>query len=163
MEDRFPELGSRLLVLYDGRCGLCNRSVRWFLRHDARDRLRFIPSESPRVAALLARHGFTSPDLSNGPATILAVRNPGAPSDGSMSLGWNPGDSGEQVLVRSPAILAMLRELPGPWPSLAALFRLIPRPIRDLGYRFIARIRYRIWGRYDTCPLPTPAERARFL
>ena len=153
MEDRFPELGSRLLVLYDGRCGLCNRSVRWFLRHDARDRLRFIPSESPRVAALLARHGFTSPDLPNGPATILAVRNPGE----------SPGKSDEQILIRSAAILAMLQELPSPWPAIAALLRLIPRPLRDLGYRFIARIRYSIWGRYDVCPLPTPAERARFL
>lgn len=153
MEDRFPELGSRLLVIYDGRCGLCNRSVRWFLRRDAHDRLRFIPSESPRVAPLLARHGFTSPDLPDGPNSILAVRNPGQ----------SPGQSTEQVLVRSAAILAMLRELPGPWPAIAAILRVIPRPLRDLGYRSIARIRYRIWGRYDTCPLPTPAERARFL
>lgn len=149
MEDRFPELGSRLLVIYDGRCGLCNRSIRWFLHHDTRDRMHFIPSESPRVSALLARAGFASPDLPDGPTTILVVRNPGQPS--------------EQVLTRSIAVLALLAELPAPWPSLAALFRIVPRPLCDLVYRFIARIRYRVWGHFETCPIPTPAERARFL
>ena len=149
MQDLLPELGSRLLVIYDGRCGLCNRSVRWFLRRDTRDCMRFIPSESPRVAALLARSGFASPALPDGPTTILVVRGFDRPS--------------EQVFARSTAILAMLVELPSPWPSIATLFRIIPRPLRDLAYRFIARIRYRVWGHYDTCPLPTPVERARFL
>ena len=149
MQDLLPELGSRLLVIYDGRCGLCNRSVRWFLRRDTRDRMRFIPSESPRVADLLTRSGFASPDLPDGPATILVVHNLDQPS--------------ERVLTRSAAILALLAELPSPWPFTAALFRIVPRALRDLLYRFIARIRYRVWGRYDTCPIPTPAERARFL
>lgn len=150
----FDEIGDRLLVIFDGHCGFCNRSVRWIVARDRRDRLRFIPSESPKVAALLARHqifeteqGFGSPTFS--PSTILAVRDPGMPV--------------EQVLVRSDATIAMLRELPRPWPTAAAFIRLIPRPLRDLGYRLVARYRYRIWGRLDTCPIPTAAERARFL
>jgi predicted DCC family thiol-disulfide oxidoreductase YuxK len=67
------------------------------------------------------------------------------------------------VLVRSNAVLALLGELPQPWPSVAAALGWIPRPLRDLGYRLIACWRYRIWGRLESCPLPTPEERVRFL
>ena len=145
----FADLGARLLVIYDGRCGFCNRSVRWFLRRDRHDRLRFIPSESPRVADLLARHSLAAFDSPASPDTMVVVRNPGTPA--------------EQIYLRSDAAATLLAELPQQWLLLGGIFRLIPRPIRDLGYRFIARIRYRIWGRYDTCPIPTPAERAHFL
>jgi predicted DCC family thiol-disulfide oxidoreductase YuxK len=148
------QIGSRLLVIFDGHCGFCNRSVRWFLRRDRFDRLRFIPSESPQLAALLLRHqitetqnGLSSPILA--PSTILVVSNPDTPV--------------EQVLVRSDAAIAMLRQLPRPWPALAAVMRWIPRPLRDLGYRLVARYRYRIWGRLETCPIPTAQERERFL
>jgi predicted DCC family thiol-disulfide oxidoreductase YuxK len=141
-------LGDRLLVIFDGHCGLCNRSVRWFLTRDHQDRLRFTPSDSPSIGALLRRHGL---DLSaTGRAgTILVALGIGQPS--------------ERVLTRSTAVLALLRELPTPWPAVAGILRLIPRPLRDLGYRLIARFRYRIWARLEACPLPTPPERARFL
>ncbi len=145
----FADLGLRLLVIYDGRCGFCNRSVRWLLRRDRHDRLRFIPSESPRVANLLARHSLAAFDSPASPETMVVVRNPGTPA--------------EQIYLRSDAAVALLAELPQQWLFLGALFSLITRPIRDLGYRFIARIRYRVWGRYDTCPILTPAERAHFL
>jgi predicted DCC family thiol-disulfide oxidoreductase YuxK len=143
------ELGGRLLVIFDGHCGFCNKSVRWFLRRDTRARLRFVASESPKVAELLARHGFAPSDLETGPNTILVVRDANGPN--------------EQILVRSEAAVAMLRELPSPWPAIGRVFSWIPRPGRDLGYRLIARWRYRIWGRLEICPLPTPDERERFL
>jgi predicted DCC family thiol-disulfide oxidoreductase YuxK len=57
----------------------------------------------------------------------------------------------------------MLAELPGPWPSVARILRFIPRSLRDVGYRIVARLRYRIWGRLENCPIPTEAERAKFL
>jgi predicted DCC family thiol-disulfide oxidoreductase YuxK len=57
----------------------------------------------------------------------------------------------------------MLAALPGPWPAVAALMSWIPRPLGDLAYRLVARYRYRIWGRLDACPIPTDAERAKFL
>jgi predicted DCC family thiol-disulfide oxidoreductase YuxK len=142
-------IGDRLLVIFDGYCGFCNRSVRWFLRRDRLDRLRFVPFESPRVASLLARHGLDAATAALGPNTILVVRNP-------------EGEA-ERVLVRSEAALAMLGELPRPWPGVAAAMSWIPRPIRDLGYRLVAHWRYRLWGRLDTCPIPTPQERSRFL
>jgi predicted DCC family thiol-disulfide oxidoreductase YuxK len=148
------QIGDRLLVVFDGHCGFCNRSVRWFLRRDGHDRLRFVPSESPKIAPLLARHqisetenGLGSPTLA--PSTILVVSNPDTPV--------------EQVLVRSDAAIAMLHRLPRPWPAVAAGMRWIPRSLRDLGYRLVARVRYRIWGRLETCPIPTAQERKRFL
>jgi len=60
-------------------------------------------------------------------------------------------------------MLTLLRELPSPWPAAAAALRLVPRPLRALGYRLVARWRYRIWGRLESCPLPTTEERERFL
>lgn len=148
------EVGDRLLVIFDGRCGYCNRAVRWFLKRDRRDRLRFVASESPKVAGFLARHEISETDQGLGsgsisPSTILVVRDPEGPA--------------ERVLVRSQAALAMLEELPRPWPAVAVAMGWIPGPLRDLGYRLVARYRYRIWGRLDSCPIPTAEERSRFL
>jgi predicted DCC family thiol-disulfide oxidoreductase YuxK len=143
------ELGARLLVVFDGHCGLCNRSVRWFLVRDRLDRMRFADSDSPLVAGLLARQGISFADAASGPSSILVVR------------GASTRD--ERVLVRSDAVLALLRELPAPWPAVAAVLGWIPRPLRNLAYRLIAHWRYRIWGRLESCPLPTAEERGRFL
>jgi predicted DCC family thiol-disulfide oxidoreductase YuxK len=139
------ELDGRLLVVYDGHCGLCNRSVRWLLRRDRKDRLRFAASESPQVAGLLADLGFSAA----GPETVMVVRDVGGPE--------------EQVLVRSDAVMALLAELPRPWPWVATGLRWIPLPLRDSGYRLVARWRYRLWGRLESCPVPTPEQRQRFL
>jgi predicted DCC family thiol-disulfide oxidoreductase YuxK len=148
------QIGDRLLVIFDGHCGFCNRSVRWFLTRDRHDRLRFVSSDSPKVARFLARHEISQTDQGLGssaisPSTILVVRDPGSPS--------------ERVLVRSEAALALLGELTFPWPAVGVAMGWVPRPVRDLGYRLIARYRYRIWGRLDTCPIPTAEERERFL
>jgi predicted DCC family thiol-disulfide oxidoreductase YuxK len=145
----FEELRGRLLVVYDGECGFCNRSIRWFLRRDRNDRLRFAPSSDPVIRELLVSHGTPSLMAEINPDTILVFRNLGTPI--------------EELVVRSNAILACLRVLPQPWPFFAGVLRLIPRPVREFGYRLVARWRYRIWGRYTTCPIPTPEERAHFL
>ena len=138
-----------MLVIFDGHCGLCNGSVRWFLVRDRKDRLRFVPSESPKVAEILRRHGVNMSTEPAGPDTILVVRDPGGPT--------------ERLLERSDGVMAMLEELPRPWPAVAAVLRWIPRGLRDFVYRLIARWRYRIWGRLESCPLLTAEERRRFL
>jgi len=143
--DNLYEIGDRLLVIFDGRCGLCNRSVRWLVRRDREDRLRFVAAESEKIAGLLERHGIGAAEL----GTILVVRD--------------VGGAAERVLSRSEAVLATLGELPGHWPKLAAVLGRIPRPLRDLGYRLVARWRNRIWGRVESCPIPTHEERERFL
>lgn len=144
-----PQLDDRLLVLFDGHCALCNGTVRWLLNRDRLDRLRFAAFESIDFTALLARHHSAEANSEAGPSTILVVRD--------------LGGAAEEILIRSDAALAMLRELPRPWPSVAAALRLIPRSLRDLGYRLIARMRYRIWGRLESCPIPTAVEREHFL
>ena len=145
----FNDIGGRVLVIFDGHCGLCNGSVRWFLVRDRKDRLRFVPSESPKVAEILRRHGVNISAEPAGPDTILVVRDPGGPT--------------ERLLECSDGVMAMLEELPRPWPAVAAVLRWIPRGLRDLVYRLIARWRYRIWGRLESCPLLTAEERRRFL
>jgi len=145
----FNDIGGRVLVIFDGHCGLCNGSVRWFLVRDRKDRLRFVLSESPKVAEILRRHGVNMSTEPAGPDTILVVRDPGGPT--------------ERLLERSDGVMAMLEELPRPWPAVAAVLRWIPRGLRDFVYRLIARWRYRIWGRLESCPLPTAEERRRFL
>ena len=151
-------LENRLLVVFDGECGFCNGAIRWLLKRDHGDRLRFAPSSDPVVAEILASHGYStagdpqklgSPRAESPVDTILVLREVGTPV--------------EDLLVRSNAILACLRALPQPWRMLATLLRLFPRPIRESAYRFVAANRYRVAGRYDVCPMPTAAERAHFL
>ncbi len=143
------ELGGRLLVIFDGHCGLCNRSVQWLLVRDKRNRLCFAASESPKVAGLLIRRGFSATGSASDIGTLLVVQD--------------PGSSAERVLARSDAVLALLGELLLPWPWVATAVGWIPRPVRDLGYRLVARWRYRIWGRLENCTAPTAEERKRFL
>jgi predicted DCC family thiol-disulfide oxidoreductase YuxK len=147
--NELKELGDRLLVVFDGHCGFCNGTVRWFLRRDREDRLRFVPSESPKVSELMARHEMGGSGSGLGPDTVVVVRD--------------AGGAKEQVFTRSAAAREMLDELPQPWRSVGVLLGWIPRRVRDFGYRLVARWRYRIWGRLENCPLPTAAERARFL
>jgi predicted DCC family thiol-disulfide oxidoreductase YuxK len=147
--DGLDGIGDRLLVVFDGHCGFCNRTVRWFLRRDRKDRLRFVASESAKVSELLTRHGLGTQGLELGPETVVAVRD--------------PGGAQERVFTRSDAAKEILSELPQPWRVAGTLFGWIPRAVRDLGYRLVARWRYRIWGRLETCPVPTTQERARFL
>jgi predicted DCC family thiol-disulfide oxidoreductase YuxK len=147
--NEFAELGGRLLVIFDGHCGFCNRSVRWFLRKDREDRMRFVASESPLVTGLLVRYGLGAQGAELGLNTIVVVRD--------------AGGENERVFTRSEAAREMLKELPQPWRAAGVVLGWIPRAVRDLGYRVIARVRYRIWGRLESCPLPTAEERGRFL
>ena len=130
-------------MLFDGVCGLCNRTVDFLLRADRRGRLRFAPLQGPTAAALLGE--LDSPlDLE----TVLYARR----RDGAAP----------ELLDRSNAILAIFNDLGGAWRAAAAL-KLVPRPLRDAVYRWIAAHRYRWFGKRDACRVPTAAERERFL
>jgi len=133
------------IILYDGVCGLCNRLVQFLLKHDRHGRLRYASLQSDFAAKVLQRHGFDPKDLD----TLHVIENYDQPA--------------ERVLQRSDAVLRAGRELGGIWFPLASLARIVPRPLRDLFYRFVARNRYRVFGKYDTCMLPDPNQRNRFL
>ena len=142
------KIGDRLLVVFDGHCGFCNGWVRWLLRRDRRDRLRFAASSSEAIAPLLARHADLL-DAGGAPGTVLVFRN--------------PLEAGEQALTRCAATISLLRELSQPWPVVATALSWIPRFLSDPLYRLVARWRYSIWGRLESCPIPSAEERTRFL
>jgi predicted DCC family thiol-disulfide oxidoreductase YuxK len=130
--------GAEGVVLFDGYCHLCDRSVQFVLDHDRRGAFRFAPSQSPGAAPFLARCG-----LGSAPGTIVFVERDG----------WS---------VRSTAAIRMARRLGLPW-SLATVASIVPAALRDVGYRVIARNRLRWFGQRDTCRIPTPEETSRFL
>ena len=133
------------IVFYDGVCGLCNRLVQFLLKRDTEGRLRFASLQSDFAARVLSRHGIDPKDLD------------------TLHLVLNYEQADEQVLNRSNAILRAGRELGGAWTALAAIARIVPRPLRDLVYGFVARNRYSVFGKYDTCMLPDPKQQDRFL
>jgi predicted DCC family thiol-disulfide oxidoreductase YuxK len=132
------------IILYDGVCGLCHRLVRFVLARDRAGRFRFAALQSDLVREILTRHGRDPRDLD------------------TLYLVLGHGRSDERLLRKSDAALWILRALGGPWQAAGAL-HVVPRPLRDLGYDLVARTRYRIFGRYDACPLPDPRHRGRFL
>jgi predicted DCC family thiol-disulfide oxidoreductase YuxK len=136
------------ILLYDGVCGLCNRLVQFVLRHDADALFRFASLQSPLARQVLARHGANVTDLD----TMYVVANYELPD--------------EHLLPRSDAVIFILGCL-GARHSLSrmagSLLSLIPPPLRELGYRIVARNRYRIFGRSETCILPAPEHRDRFM
>ena len=130
------------VLLYDGTCGFCAASVQFVLRHERpRGTLRFATLDGPWGELARRRH----PELA-----------------GVDSMIWLEPETG-RVLVRSEAALAVAAYLEGPWRALAALGRLVPRRLRDAAYDLIARNRYRIAGRVDSCPLPSPEQRGLFI
>ncbi len=127
------------LVLYDGLCGLCNSTVLWLLRIDCRRILTFAPLQGETAKQ------FPLPQNSE---TIVYI--------------FNSGSQNQKMFLRSDAILEILRTVGGLW-KVAVIFLVIPRNIRDTLYDWIARNRYRWFGKYDECKLPSVELRHRFL
>ena len=135
---------SNPIVLYDGVCGLCNRAVQFLLKRDRYDRLRFASLQSDFAATLLKRHGVDHQDLD----TVYVV--------------LDQGKDTEALLAKSDAALFFATEIGGAW-NLARLARIIPRPIRNWVYDLVARHRYRVFGKYETCMLPDPRHKHKFI
>lgn len=127
------------VVLFDGVCNLCNGSVQFILKRDPQARFRFASLQSEAGRSLLVEHGLDPDALSS----VVVVE------DG-------------RVWQESSAALRIARHLPGAW-KLLRIFTVIPRPLRDAVYRLIARNRYRWFGKSETCWLPTPELKGRFL
>jgi len=132
------------LVLFDGTCGLCDRSVQWMLEHDAEHVLRYAPLQGETAGRLRQCWRDEFPE---GLESVVLVDSTGEET---------------VVLTRSRAVLAILEAL-GATPWRLRILRLIPRPLLDLAYRGIARLRYRVFGQYDACRMPSAEERDLFL
>ncbi len=138
------QVESNPIVLYDGICGLCNRLVQFLLKRDTHDRFRFASLQSEFANNLLTHHGLDPNDLD----TVYVVKD--------------YGQSDERLLARSDAVLFMLTQLGGFW-QVARLARSLPGALRDTVYKVVARNRYRIFGKYESCMLPEAKHRAKFL
>jgi predicted DCC family thiol-disulfide oxidoreductase YuxK len=133
------------VVFYDGVCGLCDRFIRFLIRHDPNRRILFAPLQGTLARTVLVPRGLNPLDLD----TMYAVADWKGPS--------------EHVLARSRALLHAVRQLGGIWPWLARVGLLVPQPIADALYRTIGRFRYRVFGQRETCPIPPVEWRDRFL
>ena len=128
-------------VFYDGHCGLCHRAVKFILKHDrSGSAFRFAPLQGETIQSRVPADRLASlPD-----SFVVLTR------DGTL-------------LMRSNASLYILQSLGGGWKTLAKALGVVPRGLRDLAYDFVARIRYRVFGRRDDlCPIVPPDLRARF-
>ena len=130
---------SNAIILFDGVCNFCNRSVRWIIRHDPRGYFRFAPLQSDTGAKLQQEFGLDP----NALDTLVLIE-------------------GRRAFVKSTAALRILRRVRSGWRVVYALI-VLPRPVRDFAYDWFARRRYRWFGKRDQCMVPSPGVRERFL
>lgn len=133
-----PSSGGPIIV-FDALCVLCSANARFVLRYDRRALFRLASMQGETGAALYRRFGIDP----NDPETLIVV-------------------DGDTALRDSDAILAIWSGLGWPWRAFGG-FRVVPPALRDPIYRWIARHRYRLFGRRETCWLPTPAQASRIL
>lgn len=126
------------ILFFDGLCGLCNTSVDFVMKRDTRDVFRYAPLQGETAAAHLSEK-----DREDLDSVVLKM------PDG--------------LYRHTSAVVRILWKLPGIWPFLGTLLWLVPRPIRNIGYRLVAKNRYRLFGKKETCRLPTPEEIGRLL
>jgi predicted DCC family thiol-disulfide oxidoreductase YuxK len=127
------------IVLFDGTCAFCERSVRFIATRDPGAYFKFGASQTPRAEALLKQYG-----VSRASARSIVLIEDG------------------QVYLRSTASLRIARRLTWPWRA-AAVLLWVPRPVRDVVYNLIAAVRHRIAGESNACDIPPPEIRARCI
>jgi len=130
---------NRPVILYDGICNLCNSSVRFILKHDSREKFLFSSLQSDASKKLLLHLNYKIRQFN----TILLVEN-------------------GEIHEKSDAVLKIASGLRFPW-NLAALFRILPKKLRDSMYDFVARNRYRWFGKKDRCVYSMNTYENRFI
>lgn len=125
------------LVFFDGVCGLCNNTVDFLLAKDQNDALKFAPLQGETANQVL------EPEHLNLNSIVLL-------------------DHG-RVWKKSAAIVRILWKLPQPWKSVGAVLWIIPQPLRDIGYSIVAKLRYKLFGKHETCRMPTEKDRSKLL
>ena len=126
------------IVFFDGVCGLCNWTIDFCMKIDKNKRLRYAPLQGETAAERLD-------------AETLANLN--------TLVFWKD----QQKHIRSSAVVRILWAVGGGWAFLGWLLWIIPKPLRDLGYILVSKNRYRMFGKKETCRMPTAEERERIL
>lgn len=132
-----PHVPNRV-VFFDGICGMCNSTVDFLMARDPEGRLSFAPLQGETAEKVV-------------------------PSEVRKNLDTFVFLEAGELYFRTTALVRILWVLGGFWGCVGWLLWLIPAPVRNLGYRLVAKIRYRIAGKKESCRMPTPEERARFL
>ena len=127
------------VILFDGECNLCNSSVDFVVERDPDGVFKLGSLQSEAGRRLMERHGLDPEAMDS----IVLI-------------------DGDEVYRESDAALRIARKMSGAWPLLS-VFRVVPAFIRDAVYRWIARNRYRWFGKRDTCRVPSPDEQSRFI
>lgn len=127
------------IIVFDALCVLCSSNAQFVLRHDRDRRFRLASVQGPVGARLCRDHGIDPA----APETMIIV-------------------DGDRVWRDSDAVLAIYAACGWPWRA-SAILRFVPRPIRDGLYRWVARNRYRLFGRRETCWLPSDSDRHRIV
>ncbi len=127
------------LILFDGVCNFCNTAVQMVVAIDRQQIFKFAAIQSELGQQLYRQHGLDPTNIQ----TLMLI-------------------DGHRALTKSDAALAVLSRLEGGWQFLAA-FQALPQPLRDWAYTEFARQRFRLFGRRETCMVPTPELQARFV
>jgi predicted DCC family thiol-disulfide oxidoreductase YuxK len=139
------------LLLFDGDCGLCQALVRFLLRRERANALRFAPLQGATGRAALRARGL---DTENFDSLVFI---PAPRAEASVE------PAGTEFFLRTDAVVRVLEMLGGAWRGLARVLRFVPRPLRDAGYRVVARLRYRIFGVHRAQTPLEPRRAQRFL
>lgn len=131
--------GEGPIIVFDAECVLCSANAAFVLKHDRRGHFRLAAQQGEAGTALYRQFGIDPAD----PETLIVV-------------------SGGEAARYSDAVFAIARGLGWPWRAACAL-RIVPRVVRDPLYRLIARNRYRLFGKRETCWMPSPEQRGRLL
>jgi len=131
----------KAIILFDGVCNLCNNTIQFIIRHDKFEGFQFASQQSEAGQKLLAKHHIP---ISRALADSVVVIE------------------GERVWLESDAAFHILQRLGGVW-SIPAVLRFLPKHLRDWAYRRVAQNRYRLFGRRESCMVPSPELKKRFL
>jgi predicted DCC family thiol-disulfide oxidoreductase YuxK len=132
-------MDNRHILIFDGVCNFCNGAVNFIINRDPDGLFAFTPMQSDLARELMEKHKIQNVGID----TFLLIKN-------------------EQCFVFSSAALEIAKDLTGLW-YIFNVFRLVPSVVRDFIYKVFARNRYVLFGRQDTCMVPTEAMRSRFL
>lgn len=127
------------IILFDGVCHLCNRAVNYVIRHDAEKKFLFVPFQSPAGINMCGLFGI-SPEQQN---SVVLIRE-------------------GKILTKSKAVITIIQQTKG-WAQIFLLFRWLPSKLKDRFYDWIAKNRFKWWGKKDQCMVPTPDILDRFL
>ena len=138
MLDILPK--NKKIILFDGVCNLCNSSINYVIDHDKQDVFRFVSLQSDLGKTIQEYLGIENNSLDT---IILYVPD-------------------EAYYIKSTAAIKVMSEFLGVW-KLTKLFLILPSPIRDLVYNYVAKNRYKWYGKQESCRIPTPELKTKFL